>query len=218
MVRYPIPNSTFPIAQAVQVPGNATTYYVSGQVPPVVNKDADPASPQAYGDTKTQTVGVLNRIKAILEGLGLGMADVVKMQVFLVHDARAPMDFKAFMEGYTQFFGGSQPNLPARSVVGVAALANPGFLVEIEVDRRQGYQISTQTGMAEPRKLLVRRPCQRAGYLSEFASMRRHAWESEMFGKIRFQDLLSRTFFGSLSSPPWSRSARCCPRRSPPKR
>jgi hypothetical protein len=36
-------------------------------------------------------------------------------------------------EGYTQFFGGTQPNLPARSVVGIAALANPGFLVEIEV-------------------------------------------------------------------------------------
>lgn len=133
VVRYPIPNSTFPIAQAVQVSGNAVTYYISGQVPPVVSKEADPGSPQAYGDTKTQTVGVLNKIKGILEGLGLGMADVVKMQVFLVHDARAPMDFKAFMEGYTQFFGGSQPNLPARSVVGVAALANPGFLVEIEV-------------------------------------------------------------------------------------
>jgi enamine deaminase RidA (YjgF/YER057c/UK114 family) len=133
VTRYPIPNSTFPIAQAVQVTGNATTYYVSGQVPPVVSKDADPASPQAYGDTRTQTVGVLTRIKGILEGLGLSMADVVKMQVFLVHSTAAPMDFKAFMEGYTQFFGGSQPNLPARSVVGVAALANPGFLVEIEV-------------------------------------------------------------------------------------
>ena len=133
VVRYPIPNSTFPIAQAVQVSGNATTYYISGQVPPLVSKDADPASPQAYGDTRTQTTSVLNKIKGILEGLGLGMGDVVKMQVFLVHDARAPMDFKAFMEGYTQFFGGSQPNLPARSVVGVAALANPGFLVEIEV-------------------------------------------------------------------------------------
>jgi enamine deaminase RidA (YjgF/YER057c/UK114 family) len=82
---------------------------------------------------KTQTVGVLNRIKGILEGLGLSMGDVVKMQVFLVHTPSAPMDFKAFMEGYTQFFGGSQPNLPARSVVGVASLANPGFLVEIEV-------------------------------------------------------------------------------------
>ncbi len=133
VVRYPIPNSNFPIAQSVEVSGNAKTYYVSGQVPPVVDKDADPKTPQAYGDTKTQTVGVLNRIKGILEGLGLGMGDVVKMQVFLVNDARAPMDFKAFMEGYTQFFGGDQPNLPARAVVGVAALANPGFLVEIEV-------------------------------------------------------------------------------------
>ena len=76
---------------------------------------------------------MLNRIKGILEGLGLSMGDVVKMQVFLVHTPAAPMDFKAFMEGYTQFFGGSQPNLPARSVLGVASLANPGFLVEIEV-------------------------------------------------------------------------------------
>ncbi|MEA2881101.1 MAG: hypothetical protein QOH32_320 [Bradyrhizobium sp.] len=133
VVRHPIPNSTFPISQAVQVTGNATTYYFSGQVPPVANRDADPQSPQAYGDVKTQTVGVLNRIKGILENLGLGMGDVVKMQVFLVHDARAPMDFRAFMEGYMQFFGGAQPNLPARSVVGVASLANPGFLVEIEV-------------------------------------------------------------------------------------
>jgi len=133
VVRQPIPNSSFPIAQSVQISGNTTTTYVSGQVPPLINKDADPSSPQAFGDVKTQTVGVLNRIKGILEGLGLGMGDVVKMQAFLVHDARAPMDFKAFMEGYTQFFGGNQPNLPARSVVGVASLANPGFLVEIEV-------------------------------------------------------------------------------------
>lgn len=133
VIRHPIPNSTFPIAQAVQVTGNVTTYYVSGQVPPVANKDADPQSLQAYGDTKVQTVGVLNRIKAILDGLGLTMGDVVKMQVFLVHNTATPMDFRAFMEGYTQFFGGSQPNLPARSVVGVASLANPGFLVEIEV-------------------------------------------------------------------------------------
>jgi enamine deaminase RidA (YjgF/YER057c/UK114 family) len=133
VIRHPIPNSTFPIAQAVEIKGPVTTYYVSGQVPPVANKDADPQSLAAYGDTTTQTVGVLNRIKGILEGLGLSMADVVKMQVFLVHSPSAPMDFGAFMKGYTQFFGGSQPNLPARSVLGVASLANPGFLVEIEV-------------------------------------------------------------------------------------
>ena len=133
VIRHPIPNSTFPIAQAVEVKGPVTTYYVSGQVPPAVNKDADPQTAAAYGDTTTQTVGALTRIKGILEGFGLSMADVVKMQVFLVHSPAAPMDFKAFMAGYTQFFGGSQPNLPARSVIGVASLANPGFLVEIEV-------------------------------------------------------------------------------------
>ena len=131
VIRHPIPNSTFPIAQAVEVKGPVTTYYVSGQVPPAVNKDADPQSLAAYGDVTAQTVGVLTRIKGILEGLGLTMADVVKMQVFLVHSPSAPMDFGAFMKGYTQFF--SQPNLPARSVLGVASLANPGFLVEIEV-------------------------------------------------------------------------------------
>src|SRR6201990_3444163 len=133
VISHPIPNSTFPIAQAVEVKGPVTTYYVSGQVPPAVNKDADQQTLAAYGDTKTQTVGVLTRIKGILEGLGLTMGDVVKMQVFLVHSPAAPMAFKGFMEGYTQFFGGSQPNLPARSVLGVASLANPGFLVEIEV-------------------------------------------------------------------------------------
>jgi enamine deaminase RidA (YjgF/YER057c/UK114 family) len=133
VVRHPIPNSNFPIAQSVEVSGNTTTYYISGQVPALVNKDADPATPFAYGDTRTQTIAVLTKIKGILEGLGLGMGDVVKMQVFLVNNASSPMDFKAFMEGYTQFFGGGQPNLPARSVIGVAALANPGFLVEIEV-------------------------------------------------------------------------------------
>src|SRR5215475_5667065 len=89
VIRHPIPNSTFPIAQAVEVKGPVTTFYVSGQVPPVVNKDADPQSLAAYGDTTTQTVGALTRIKGILEGLGLSMGDVVKMQVFLVHSAAA---------------------------------------------------------------------------------------------------------------------------------
>jgi enamine deaminase RidA (YjgF/YER057c/UK114 family) len=59
------------------------------------------------------------------------------MTVFLVADPAAAdgrMDFKGFMEAYTQFFGtAEQPNLPARSAVQVAALAAPGMLVEIEV-------------------------------------------------------------------------------------
>jgi len=135
IVRHKIPGSDFPIALAVTLPPSATIHFLSGQVPPVVNKSADPNSLAAFGDTKTQTVGVLNRIKDILQGMGMGMGDVVKMQVFIVGDAAkgGRADVAGFMEGYTQFFGGAQPNLPARSVFQVAALSNPGWLIEIEV-------------------------------------------------------------------------------------
>jgi enamine deaminase RidA (YjgF/YER057c/UK114 family) len=44
------------------------------------------------------------------------------------------MDFEGFMKGYTKFFGTKeQPKLPSRSVFQVVALANPVWLVEIEV-------------------------------------------------------------------------------------
>ncbi len=37
-------------------------------------------------------------------------------------------------EGYTQFFGtAAQPRLPVRSAFQIAALGNPGWLIEIEV-------------------------------------------------------------------------------------
>lgn len=137
VVRHKLPNnSTFPIAAAVEVPAGRTTVYLSGAVPPVADAEAPANSIAAYGDTETQTVAVLGRIQAQLEGMGLTMGDVVKMQVFLVGDPKLEgrMDFAGFMKGYVQFFGtDDQPNLPARSTMQVAALANPGFLVEIEV-------------------------------------------------------------------------------------
>lgn len=136
VVRHKIPNSTFPIAQAVEIPAGKTTVYLSGAVPGVADEKADKNTVAAYGDTKTQTESVLKSIEKTLDGLGLKMGDVVKMQVFLVGDPdkNGQMDFGGFMEGYTQFFGTeAQPNLPTRSVFQVAGLANPGFLVEIEV-------------------------------------------------------------------------------------
>jgi len=135
IVRHKIPNSDFPIAQAVTLPAGTAIHFISGQVPPVVDKAADPNALAAFGDTRTQTTGVLAKIQDILKGMGLGMGDVVKMQVFLVGDPgkNGKADVAGFMAGYTQFFGGAQPNLPARAVVQVAALSNPGWLVEIEV-------------------------------------------------------------------------------------
>jgi enamine deaminase RidA (YjgF/YER057c/UK114 family) len=135
IVRHKIPGSDFPIALAVTIPPTATIHFISGQVPAVVNKDAPADSLEAFGDTKTQSETVLKKIKDILQGMKLEMSDVVKMQVFLVGDPAkgGKGDTKGFMEAYTQYFGGSQPNLPARAVVQVAGLSNPGWLVEIEV-------------------------------------------------------------------------------------
>ena len=136
VVRTPLPDGNpFPISAAVTVPAGYDTVYVSGALPDVINKDAPKGSVEAYGDMATQAEGALGKIKASLANLGLGMGDVVKMTVFMVADPTKDnkLDFAGLMTGYTKFFGGDQPNLPARSVVGVAALANPGFLVEIEV-------------------------------------------------------------------------------------
>jgi enamine deaminase RidA (YjgF/YER057c/UK114 family) len=135
VVRHKLPNG-FPISAAVEVPAGKTLVFLSGMVPPVADPKAPKDSAAAYGDTKTQTIGALTQIKNSLEGMHLGMGDVIKMQAFLVGDPAkgGKMDFEGFMQGYTQFFGtAAQPNLPVRSALQVAALANPGFLVEIEV-------------------------------------------------------------------------------------
>jgi enamine deaminase RidA (YjgF/YER057c/UK114 family) len=136
VIRHRAPGSNFPIAAAVEIPAGRTTVYLSGMVPRVANEQAPRNSIAAFGDTKTQTVSVLQAIGESLARLNLSMKDVVKMQAFLVPDPAKDnrMDFTGFMEGYTQFFGtAEQPNLPSRSVMAVAGLVNPGWLVEIEV-------------------------------------------------------------------------------------
>jgi enamine deaminase RidA (YjgF/YER057c/UK114 family) len=137
VIRHKLPNGNpFPISAAVEIPAGKTLVFVSGTVPPVADAKAPKDSIAAYGDTKTQTIGALTSIKATLESMHLTLGDVVKMQAFLVGDPAkgGKLDFDGFMQGYTQFFGTpAQPNLPARSAFQVAALANPGFLVEIEV-------------------------------------------------------------------------------------
>lgn len=135
IIRHKNPAGPSPIAIAVTLPPTATITFVSGQVPPVIDKTADPMSIAAFGDTKTQAQGVLKRIKDILEGMGLGIADVVKMQVFLVGDPAKGnrADVKGFSEAFSEYFGGDKPTIPARAVMQVAGLNNPGWLVEIEV-------------------------------------------------------------------------------------
>ena len=133
IVRYPL-GTPFPIARAVEIPAGFKLIFHSGFTPAPANLQAKEGTPEYWGDTKTQALSTFKRMQDSLKDMGLGFGDVVKMNVFLVGDpATGKMDFKGFMEAYTQFFGTpDQPNLPARSAVQVAGLAAPGVLVEIE--------------------------------------------------------------------------------------
>lgn len=139
IVRHP---STPPgmILQGVTVPPGATMLYLSGQlatpldpakkVPPAQLTIAD------FGDTKTQTISTLTKIKTILAARGFAMSDIIKMTVFVAGDPKlaGKMDFAGMNDGFKMFFGtADNPNTVARSTIQVAALAAPAFLVEIEV-------------------------------------------------------------------------------------
>ncbi len=137
VVRLPLAVGKFPISAAVTVRGGSDLVFLSGALPSVVNKDAPKGSTAVFGgNTAVQTESALANIKTTLARMGMGMADVIKMNVFLAGDPAlgGKMDFAGMMQGYTKYFGTpEQPNLPARSAVQVAALAAPGALVEIEV-------------------------------------------------------------------------------------
>jgi enamine deaminase RidA (YjgF/YER057c/UK114 family) len=136
VVRHKNPGGNSPMAQAVEVPPGATTLYFSGMIPLPADKDAAKDSRAMWGDTKSQSINILSRLKENLARHDATLGDVVKMQVFLVGDPQlgGKMDFAGFNEAYRQFFGTTdQPEIPARSVMQVAALANPMWLVEIEV-------------------------------------------------------------------------------------
>lgn len=134
IVRHPAPSPTVPILVGVTIPAGSETVLLSG----VLASPIDPSktdSIEAFGDTRTQTISALGKIKASLAKLGYSMRDVVKLTVFVGGDPKlgGKMDFAGFNDGYKQYFGTAEnPNLVARSTVQVAALAGPYFLVEIE--------------------------------------------------------------------------------------
>jgi enamine deaminase RidA (YjgF/YER057c/UK114 family) len=124
-------NPTAIIAGTVSIPAGARTVYLSGSTASPI----DAAKPDEFGDTKTQTLSILTKMKATLATLGLTMADVVKVNVFLVGvpENGGKMDAPGMNEVFKTFFGSAdQPNRPARSTVQVAALGRPTTLVEIE--------------------------------------------------------------------------------------
>jgi len=121
------------IASGVAVPAGRALFCTSGTVPSVVNA-AGATARERWGDTHAQGVSCLQNIAAVLAQQGLSLRDVVYLRVYVVADpAVGKPDFAGWFKAYGEFFNtADNPVKPARSTVGVAALVNPDWLIEIE--------------------------------------------------------------------------------------
>jgi enamine deaminase RidA (YjgF/YER057c/UK114 family) len=107
-------------SQAIKVTGAQSIIFISGQV----DYDAK-GQPGHPGDFKAQARATYAAIKAQVEAAGGTLANIVKLNTYLV-DVRHRAELAAVRE---EFFG---PKTPASTLVGVTALAMPGWLIEIE--------------------------------------------------------------------------------------
>ncbi len=124
------------ILKGVSVPADKQLFFSSGQVTAPVHLDAPDKSLERYGNTYEQSIGTLEKLKGVLNEAGLSMKDVVYLGVFIAPDPRTPdskIDFDAWFKAYGSYFNNeSNPNKVARTTLGVAALARPYLLVEVE--------------------------------------------------------------------------------------
>lgn len=129
--RYDRPDAS--ILRGVEIPEGAAFLFTSGLVAPVLNADAPQGSHERYGDTFTQSMGILQRIKELLEEADLNMQDVVFMRIYLVPGSDGKVDWEGWFRAYAEYFNNDEnPNKVARTTVAIHSLANPDLLVEIE--------------------------------------------------------------------------------------
>ena len=107
-------------AQAVKVTGAQTILYIAGQV--AYTADGGVAHP---GDFKAQARACLQALKAQVEAGGGTVANIVKINTYLT-DIRHRADLVPIRQ---EILG---PRSPASTLVAVAGLAHPDFLIEVE--------------------------------------------------------------------------------------
>ncbi len=108
----------------VTVAAGTRTVYVSGQVG--IGPDGDLAGP----DHHSQTAQAMRNLVIALETAGASMEDVAKATFYVVD--YAPEVMGSIFEASAAVFGLDAPPM-AVTLVGVAALADPAYLIEIEV-------------------------------------------------------------------------------------
>ena len=118
------PRPVAPFSHAVEADG---WVFITGQMP--TDPDA-PDAPLPEG-VEAQTMRVMENLKVVLGGVGLGLEHVAMARIYLTQFER---DYAALNALWPSFFEAGQ--LPARTTVGVTALA-VGALVEIDLVARR---------------------------------------------------------------------------------
>ncbi len=118
------PRPVAPFSHAVEADG---WVFVTGQMP------TDPAAPDAPlpDGVNAQTVRVMQNLKLVLAGIGLGLENVTFVRIYLTQFDR---DYAEMNDVYKGFF--EPGKLPGRTTIGVTSLA-VGALVEIDLVARR---------------------------------------------------------------------------------
>ena len=118
------PRPVAPFSHAVEADG---WVFVTGQMP------TDPQAPDAPlpEGIEAQTRRVIENLKLVLAGIGLGLENVTFARIYLTEFER---DYAAMNAVYQSYFEAGK--LPGRTTVGVVALA-VGALVEIDLVARR---------------------------------------------------------------------------------
>lgn len=114
----------FGFSQAVEASGADRVLFCAGQTS--VDADGAPVHP---GDMAAQTGQALDNLEAVLKKAGLGLANVVRLN-FYTTDVDAFITTGAEVLGNR--VGAAGGPLPAGTLLGVARLAFPELMIELE--------------------------------------------------------------------------------------
>jgi enamine deaminase RidA (YjgF/YER057c/UK114 family) len=123
------------ISSGVVIPPNRAWVWTSGTTPSAADPNAKAGTRERFGDTRTQAASILRNIQQQLEKQGMSMRDVVYLRAYLVPDPTMnnQIDTAGWNAAYGEFFNtATNPTRPARSTVGVVALVNADWLIEVE--------------------------------------------------------------------------------------
>jgi enamine deaminase RidA (YjgF/YER057c/UK114 family) len=109
-------------SQIVTTQGNGKTIYIGGQDAINTNKEII-----GKGDIAAQTEQVMKNLQTALLACGATFNNLVKLSIYMVQGQDLYSGFLV-----SQRYLGNLTNPPAISVLIVAGLANPDFLVEID--------------------------------------------------------------------------------------